>query len=272
MGSVTRNFVAVCRVALVICSMLAVVAMCVFAVTGMMLTHPKGFGLDRPPSYEIRQTIPAEVARRGNPEQLLAHLRALVPQVQTVQDLKKVEGAEGQGDCFRVILNGPQHRLEAEVAADGQVTGTLYRIGKIPVGVVNRGDTREIARSVRQAFPDAGAVEAVEESGQGDDKTYRVILSRPGRRFDCEVDAKGNVAGTLDDFGAKRALVNLHKGRFADSKQWRILMDVAAICLLVACVTGIVLSLATRKRRILGLAAFGTGLAVYIGAYVWLVP
>jgi hypothetical protein len=182
----------------VICSMLGVIAMCLLAVSGVMLTHPDGFDVDSSTSSE--------------------------------------------------------------------------RTGTIAAQVVKRGDKGEIGRTVRRALPGAGAVEAVEESGEADSRTYRVILTRPNCRFDGEADNAGRVKGTWESYGAKGALVNLHRSRFADSLRWRILMDVGAGCLLLACLTGIILWLGTKARRILGLAAFVIGLAAYVGGYLWLIP
>ena len=193
-----KKFVNLCRVLHVAASLLGVVVICLMAVTGVMLMHPKTFGVDASAASDATARIPAEVVAGG----------------------KKAD----------------------------------------------------IARAVQKALPGAGAPETVEESQEHGVRSYHVVLACPQRRFDGTVDAAGNVSGSLDEYGFTGALGTLHKSHFPNPRRWRILMDVAAGSLVLACLTGIVLWLGSKARRVIGLVAFLAGLVVFVGGYFWLVP
>lgn len=193
-----KRFVNFCRVLHVIASMLGLVAVCLMAVTGVMLVHPETF------------------------------------------------------------------KVDASTTSD--------RTEKIPAAIAAGGDKDALAQALRQALPNAGAVETLDEFDQDGAKGYHVVLACPQRRFDGKLDAAGSLAGSMEEFGLAGSLGNLHKGNFAQPGRWRVLMDVAAASLVLACLTGIVLWLGTKARRILGIVAFGIGLIVFVGGYIWLVP
>lgn len=146
------------------------------------------------------------------------------------------------------------------------------RTATIPVALVAGGDKDAVAQAVRKAFPNAGALETVESFEDEGLKGYRVVLACPQRRLDAKVNAAGSVSGSMEEFGLAGTLGNLHKGNFPDAGRWRVLMDVGAGSLVLACLTGIVLWLGTKPRRVVGLVAFLIGLVAFVGGYIWLVP
>lgn len=194
-----KKFVNVCRVLHVIASLVGVVVMCLMAVTGVMMMHPKTFNVDGIVTRSATATISAEVAR-----------------------------------------------------------------GR---------DKGAIARAVQKALPSAGAVESIEKSQEeGKEGSFQVVLSCPQRRFDGTVDAAGNVSGSIDENSLAGTLSNLHKSPFPKAHRWKILMDVGAGSMVLACLTGIVLWLGSKARRIIGLVSFIAGLVAFVGGYFWLVP
>ncbi|MEI7837727.1 MAG: PepSY-associated TM helix domain-containing protein [Planctomycetota bacterium] len=149
---------------------------------------------------------------------------------------------------------------------------TSERTATIPAEVVKIGDKNGVAQAVQKALPNAGVLETVDEFEEDGLKGYHVVLACPQRRFDGKVDAAGNVVGTMEEYRLAGTLGNLHKSNFPDAGRWRVLMDVGAGSLVLACLTGLVLWLGTKPRRILGLVAFVIGLVIFVGGYFWLVP
>ena len=81
----------------------------------------------------------------------------------------------------------------------------------------------------------------------------------------------GEMEITTEKGGVLAVLAALHKGENA-GKAWAWMLLSGGVCLLIAGITGIILWLATPKRRKLGLIALVIGLVVFVGAYLALVP
>jgi hypothetical protein len=164
-----------------------------------------------------------------------------------------------------VMLVHPE-TFKVDASTTSELTAT------IPAEVVKIGDKNGVAQAVQKALPNAGVLETVDEFEEDGLKGYHVVLACPQRRFDGKVDAAGNVVGTMEEYRLAGTLGNLHKSNFPDAGRWRVLMDVGAGSLVLACLTGLVLWLGTKPRRILGLVAFVIGLVIFVGGYFWLVP
>ena len=99
-----------------------------------------------------------------------------------------------------------------------------------------------------------------------------LTFKRPGGRTDITINRPGGEMEITTEPGSlTTVLLDLHRGANAGGI-WGITIDLAAICLLVACISGIVLWLAVPKRRMLGLIALLLGLLGWCGAYLFCVP
>ena len=194
MGPVARKLVASARIVHLVCSMLALAAVVLFAVTGFVLNHEETFGLGEARDSTVEGTMPAKMVERAGREEIVSHLR----------------------DTFSV-----------------------------------RGELDEF---------------------KADEYEIRVTFKRPGGRCDVTIDRPDGQVQIIDEPpSVMTVLVDLHRGEGA-GPVWGVLMDATALCLLVACLSGIVLWLATPKRRTLGLIALATGLLVWSGAYLLFTP
>jgi hypothetical protein len=66
-------------------------------------------------------------------------------------------------------------------------------------------------------------------------------------------------------------LNDLHRGRDA-GEAWRWVIDISAVLILLALVSGVILWLALPKRRTLGIVSLVLGGAVTVAFYLILVP
>lgn len=66
-------------------------------------------------------------------------------------------------------------------------------------------------------------------------------------------------------------LNDLHKGRHS-GKAWSLVIDLSAVLMLLFAVTGMIILIQNRKRRLLGLVFTGLGLLTPWLLYIWFVP
>ena len=138
----------------------------------------------------------------------------------------------------------------------------------IPTEMARRGEQGEIVAHLLDKHGLGGAVDSFEIE---EDMLY-VVLVRPGERSDVSIDREsGEMEIMMEKGGLLAVLADLHKGENA-GKAWAWMLLSAGVCLLIAGITGIILWLATPKRRKLGLIALVIGLVAFIGAYLALVP
>jgi hypothetical protein len=105
-----------------------------------------------------------------------------------------------------------------------------------------------------------------------EEEMIELTFKRPGGRTDVTIDRPdGKMKIATEHATIVAMLLDLHKGSAAGDV-WGILIDATAVCLLLACITGVVLWLATPKRRALGLIALVIGLLAWCGAYFFCVP
>lgn len=138
----------------------------------------------------------------------------------------------------------------------------------MPTEMARRGEQGEIVAHLRDKHGLGGAVDSFEVE---EDMLY-VVLARPGERSDVSIDREsGEMEIMTEKGGVLAVLAALHKGENTGTT-WAWMLLSGGVCLLIAGVTGIILWLATPKRRKLGLIALVVGLAVFVGAYLTLVP
>lgn len=182
MHLIKRQFLALCRTLHVYLTLLGLLVMLLFGVTGFTVNHEDWFGATRPVVTETAGQLPPELARTGDALHVVEHLRQ------------------------------------------------AYHI---------RG-----AMTDYDATPDRISV-AFKEPGQ----TWEIVIERADGRTSVHAEA----------FNFAAVINNLHRGRYA-GPAWRWVIDLTALAIVVACVTGIVLWLALPKRRVIGLVALGVGI------------
>jgi len=142
------------------------------------------------------------------------------------------------------------------------------RQGTLPPELARSGEKAAIVARLRSDFDVAGALEDFE----ADDEVIYVSFARPGCRTDVEVDrADGRVQLTTRRRGLAAIMAELHTGTAA-GRWWRLLIDVTAVLLALAVVTGAIIWLSLPRRRFWGLVALLAGAAVWVGTYLLLVP
>lgn len=139
-------------------------------------------------------------------------------------------------------------------------TGTFER------AVLDRGDRLTIVEKLRTlgAF---GQVETYEDS----DGEIHVAFARPaGRAEAVVVRATGGVTISSEVHGFLAVTGDLHKGK--QSGPFWIVIDVAGGLWVLAALTGIVLWVQLKKRRLLGILWITLGTLVSVAVSWWLVP
>jgi hypothetical protein len=159
------------------------------------------------------------------------------------------------------MLNN-ESMFDLDAADDNTVEMTL------PAELVRGGEQDKIVSHLR----DTCGVTGLLDDFAIDADTIELTFKRPGGRADITISRPGGEMEIMTEPGTLATmLVDLHKGSSAGGI-WGWLIDVAAGCLLVACLSGIVLWLAVPKRRMLGLVALLIGLLGWCAAYFFYVP
>ncbi len=138
----------------------------------------------------------------------------------------------------------------------------------LPEALVSGADEGKIVSHLADNFDVSGELYdfIVEED------FIELTFKRPGGRTDVSIERPGGeMEIRIEPRSIATVFFDLHKGSSAGSV-WAILIDAAAICLLLACVTGIIFWLATPRRRTLGLIAMLIGLLAWCGAYLLYTP
>lgn len=139
---------------------------------------------------------------------------------------------------------------------------------QLPTALIASGNSLRIVEDLRQRFHITGAMT---DFGNFDD-SYAVSFRAPGQYWDVEVNkASGQASVHIEAYNFFAVLNNLHRGRFT-GLGWSIIVDLSAVLVVLACVTGVVLWLALPKRRALGVAALALGTMGALLVYLFLVP
>jgi hypothetical protein len=126
--------------------------------------------------------------------------------------------------------------------------------GKMPLQWVNQQDTAqikklEIVEYLRKNFPVKGLV----NDFRIDDAELSISFQGPGYTADAYIDrTTGNLQLSTNELGFVAMMNDLHKGRDTTSS-WRWLIDASAYFLIFISLSGIILLLYLKKRRIWGL-------------------
>jgi hypothetical protein len=104
-----------------------------------------------------------------------------------------------------------------------------------------------------------------------DSDPYKVFFKSPGRNCDATIHPDGGTEVKIETFGLVARINDLHRGRDA-GEPWRWMIDLSAIVILLAAITGVILWLALPKRRNLGIIAMVLGIAICVAFYWMVVP
>lgn len=126
--------------------------------------------------------------------------------------------------------------------------------GKMPLQWVNQQDTAqikklEIVEYLRKNFPVKGLV----NDFRIDDAELSISFQGPGYTADAYIDrTTGNLQLSTNELGFVAMMNDLHKGRDTTAS-WRWLIDASAYFLIFISLSGLILLLYLKKRRIWGL-------------------
>lgn len=133
--------------------------------------------------------------------------------------------------------------------------------GKIPVSWVNKKDTAQINKlEIVESFRANQKVKGLVNDFRMDDSEISISFQGPGYTADIYIDRlTGNFELSTNEMGFVAVINDLHKGRDT-SNSWKLLIDLSAIFLIFISLTGLILLLYLKKRRLWGLILLLVGL------------
>jgi hypothetical protein len=133
--------------------------------------------------------------------------------------------------------------------------------GKIPVNWVNKKDTAQINKlEIVESFRANQKVKGLVNDFRMDESEISISFQGPGYTADIYIDRPtGNFELSTNEMGFVAVINDLHKGRDT-SNSWKLLIDLSAIFLIFISLTGLILLLYLKKRRLLGLILLLVGL------------
>ena len=139
--------------------------------------------------------------------------------------------------------------------------------GKMNAAWTNATDTNKIDKlHIVEYLRQTHGIKAALGDLDIDDSQIRVSFKGPGFAADAFVNRdKGTYELTTTNAGFVAVINDLHKGRDT-GKVWPVLIDISAVLLILVSLTGIILLLYLKKKRLSGLliAALGLLLAYFI--------
>ncbi len=140
--------------------------------------------------------------------------------------------------------------------------------GTTPVVLVDSADDLAMVEYLREQFHITGAVTAFDDW----DDRFSIGFKQPDQTWEVEiVKEDGATHVTRESFNFAALVNNLHRGRYS-GPAWRWIIDVGAVLIVFACMTGVVLWLALPKRQKLGVFMLFVGAVGTILVYYFLVP
>ena len=126
--------------------------------------------------------------------------------------------------------------------------------------------------SIVEYFRSTHGIEGAVKEFSGDKYELAVVFAGPGYSADGYIDrSNGDYVMRESSEGVVALLNDLHKGRDT-GKAWAWTIDVSAVILLLASLSGIYLLLGLRRRRRAGLISFAVGVVAMLLVYLLWVP
>ena len=117
-----------------------------------------------------------------------------------------------------------------------------------------------------------GARGAVADYADQDEESVSVQFREPAVLMQYDISRSDGKARIHEELGNLMAVLGeLHKGA-GSGAGWSWVIDLSAIFMLFASVSGVVLWIALPKRRVLGIISLVVGTLLCVGVYYWLVP
>ena len=137
-----------------------------------------------------------------------------------------------------------------------------------PLDLVAKKDGLHLVEHLRQSQRITAALTGFDEL---DDK-FSIGFKSPDQIWEIEIDkATGATRVHEETFNVFALINNLHRGRYSGAT-WHWVIDISAILIVLACVTGFILWLALPKRRLFGIMVLMLGTLGTLLTYWALVP
>lgn len=145
--------------------------------------------------------------------------------------------------------------------------------GKLTINWVNNPDTNKIAKlEIVEFFRKKHNVKGFVSDIRIDDAEISLSLKGPAYGFDAFIDRTNGIYEASEiKMGAVAVMNDLHKGRDSGSS-WAWVIDISAIFLILVSLSGLILLLFMKKRRLAGLVSGVIGLIICYLIYVIFVP
>lgn len=140
--------------------------------------------------------------------------------------------------------------------------------GTMPAAALEAGDRLAMVEYLRSEFGVNGAVTSFDDFGD----SYWVSFKQPGDLWEAQIAiSDGAIELHHEIFNFTAIINNLHRGRYT-GEAWRWIIDLSAILIFLACLTGFVLWLVLPRRRKIGVAMLAAGVVLTMLVIYFLVP
>lgn len=140
--------------------------------------------------------------------------------------------------------------------------------GTVPRELIAQRDYLRIVEHLRQTLQIRGAMENFAD----DFADMAITFKQPGEVWDITVDkSTGQVSARSEQYGFVAIINNLHRGRYT-GPAWSLVIDVSALLIVLACLTGFVLWLALPRRKKLGILYLAVGTLATMVVIYFFVP
>jgi hypothetical protein len=150
-------------------------------------------------------------------------------------------------------------------------TKTRQQKGKLPVEWVNVADTNRVARlSIAEYFRNRFAVKGAVNDFRIEDAQVSLAFKGPGYEAAIFIDRKTGEFDMAESSTGFIGFVNdLHKGRDT-GKTWAWVIDIAAVLMTLISLTGLILLLFIKRKRINGMLLLVAGtVIIYLLYKIW---
>ena len=154
----------------------------------------------------------------------------------------------------------------------GDQVHSMQEKGKLNPGWVNTPDTTKIAKlEIVEFLRQKNGITAAMSDFRIDDAQVSVSFKGPGYEADIFVDREtGAYDITKTSAGFVGVINDLHKGRDT-GKAWSVVIDIAAVLMTLVSLTGMILLLFIKRKRVAGLIVAALGLFfAYLVYAIWI--